>query len=518
VKISRPPCLTPGLLCVGALLLSSALAGVPRLMRARGWDPVVELMGQGDPRLAVRHSRDSLERARVIVHTLHVDEATTAFLSDLRQSLTSFDLEGFHELLPEEDGDWRQVRVFGTRYGSTYRVRRGLPQLSCTIDPGGPVGGAFGDFAGWGRSLPVEVEGERTNYVLHGQVGVGVGRIGPDALERCLVSFARILQSGDPQAPSAVEDPRELPSASTRSQVRRAHPDLTAEDVEVVGLLWEAYPRLARFLASLARAEDVLAGVDERPRDHQHLYLKVRLEPERLGDAYPDLAEFLAGLGPIVNASVRFADPQGREWLHLGLDTEQLSLTVEGRLHDGRLVPTLDGEAVLDAEPGERYTARVDVHGNLNGVRISVREWRFQTGLRELSDGVQWSFRSTQAPAVEVLGSVYGVLPAWAIDVVIPGNMRELIEEFLSVACGGNFGHGLRAFLEVRQAAGGGPGTVSLMGSLELYNSLLVSLVASVAGQKFWPDDDTQDDLRHLLSDGLDAVAADLAAWSAGVR
>jgi hypothetical protein len=518
MKISRTNPASVGLVLVGAVAVSTAAAGVPRLMRARGWEPVVELTGRGDARLAVRRTRDSLERAQVIVETLYLDEGTTRFLEDLRGSLTSFDLEEFHQLLPEEDGSWRRVRVFGTRYGSSYRVRRGLPQLRCTIDPSGPLGLSFGDFTAWMRTRPVEVEGQRPNYVLHAHVGAGVGQIGPESLERCLVSFARILQSGDPQAPSAVQDPRQLPSAPTRDIVSRAYPDLTAEDIEVMGLLWEAYPRTGRFFASIARVEDVLTGVDERERDHQHLYLKLRLEPDRLEEDYPDLADFLAGLGPIIKGSVRFMDAEGREWLHLGLDTEQLALTIEGRLHDGHLVPVRDGQVFLDAVPADDYTAQLEVHFNINGVRVSLRDWAFPTTFRSLPDGVQWSIRTTQAPRVEIIGAAFGVLPAWAIDVVIPGNMQELTEEFVGVACEGNAGQGVRTFLDVRQASQDGPGTLALMASLELFNSRLLQIAASIAGQKFWPNDDAQDDLMRLLSDGLGHVEGDLDAWASEVR
>ena len=69
----RRPALVASLIVIGA---GVAVAGVPRLVRSRGWAPLVELAGAGDLAEAIDGLTAGMATLRCLLHGLSVDEPT----------------------------------------------------------------------------------------------------------------------------------------------------------------------------------------------------------------------------------------------------------------------------------------------------------------------------------------------------------------------------------------------------------------------------------------------------------
>lgn len=510
----------PGRLLLGLTLGGAALAGVPTLMRERGWAPWVVLAGGGDAQRAATRLEESLGTLGVLFGGgLRVDEPTREFVSGLRGSLASFDLEGFHALLPEQDGAWRQVRIVGRREGSSYQVSQAAPGTATAIDPArGALGSQFGDLLLQARTRPVARE-DRTNYVGALDLGVGVGQVGWGQLLAGLRETGRLLASGDPAGPGSVRDNQRRASAETRLRILEAHPRLRPEDVEVLGVLWEAYPHSSAFAATLGTVEDLLVYDPKGTGAYQQLRLRLRLDPARLETRYPDLAEFVRELGPLFQGELTFRDAQRRNLLRLQFDTGKLEVAIEGFLCDGRLVPVgHDGQIVLDAPsaiPGlpVTFTAEGSSTFNVNGIETRVRGLELRSTYLEQPLGADLVTTITRPPVVAVSGSAYGFLPTWAIDVVIPGNIEELTREFLTTACTGNDGRGITLGLQARQAGPQGAATLRSFGACEVLNSLLVQLAARIANEKLLPSEAARGQLWAVFQEAHQAFLADFQAW-----
>lgn len=510
---------------LGLALVGAALAGAPALMRERGWAPLVALAGNGDPQRAVDRLEESLGTLGVVFGGgLRVDAPTQEFVDGLRASLGSFDLESFHALLPETDGDWRRVRIVGGRQGETYQVARAGAATPPAIDAAGPLGDEFGELLLQARTRPAPRQ-DRVNYVGALELGLGVGRVGWPQVMGALRESALLLASGDPAAKSSTRDRERRASAETRLAVLEAHPRLRAEDVEVAGLLWEAYPRSAAYLASISSLEDVLVFDPSGRSQVQQLRLRSRLVPEKLQARFPELAEFLGEIGPLFKGELLFRDARNQNLLRLLLDTEKLEVTVEGFLHEGRLVPigpnglpALDGPAGAAGVPVTFSALGTSVF-NVNGIETKVRDLVLQSTYLERADGADLVTAITKPPVVSVSGSAYGILPTWAIDVVIPGNMEELTREFLTTACTGDDGRGVTLSLRSRQQGGpDGPATVQMAGSSEILNSLLVQLAARIANEKLLPSDEVRAELWTIFHEAHQAFVKDFQAFKEQVR
>ena len=490
-----------GALLLGLLAVGVASAGVPRLIGERAWAPLVRLAGEGDSSLAIARLRAGSDTVAALLHRLEIDPATDAFLTDLVSSLEAFDLDGFYEQLPERTGEWRRMRVVGELAGRGYQVSR-------TEGAGGEVALTARHAAG---DLSVAMAARPTpdgsaSYQLEAQLGLGVGPIGWTDLRGACSEVATLVAGSDVRhGPFGAS--RYRPSVATRERLVRSHPNLRQEDIEVLGVLWEAFPQLGDLLHTVARAEDVAVFDLKSDGSYQQARLSARLVPELAEREFPELAEFLADLGPLVSLQARVEDDAGRQWARFGFSTDDLRLTLEGFVGGGRLLPVENGRVLLDPPAVSALTMRMDLRSSVNGVESHLQGLEMDWLLASGADGAEALGSITRVPTVQVRGLEF---LRWIVDVAIPGNIDELIREFLVTACRGNDGRGITFAASVRQAGAAEPGVVSCEGAIEVLDSALVSLGMRIVGLQLLPDDAVQADLHRLFAAVHRTFVADL--------
>lgn len=494
-----------------------ALAGAPELIRPRGWAPLVQLAGAGDAKKAVESLGLGVRTLHGVLHGLDVDAPTRTFVTGLRESLDDFDLEGFHGLLPmAEKNGWRRARVTGRLEGQRYLLRQ-APNGVRGVDPRGPFGARAGDLVAAVGACQAEKA-----WRLELDAGVGAGAIGWGQVEAAAAEALRLVASGDPRAPGACSDAGARPGTPTRTRIARTHPGLRPEDVEVLGVLWEAFPALAEVGLTVARVEDLAVFDPTGKAAYQQLRASLVLRPDLMEERYPELAEFVAGLGPLFKADLRWLDDQGRSLARAHVQTEQLRLTLEAFVLDGRLLPVgLDGQVVVAPQPAaSRFTCQADLTFSVNGIVTTVRGMVAETVVTRGEGGaLDVVGRIKKKPQVTVGGRAFGILPTWAVDVVIPGNLEELTNELLGTACEHAWDDGERGLvMALRARRAGDAGTFTAGGRVAVLDSALIRFGARVAGMKLVPDDETREELWRLMGEVHGAFARDLAGFAAVAR
>lgn len=508
-----------GVVAALSAALATAQAGSPELIRPRGWAPLVAVAGGGDARAAVSGLGTGLSTLKAVLEGLEVDAPTRTFIDGLRGSLADFDLEGFHQLLPEEDGPWRRARVCGKVDGRRYLLRA-APSGVSAIDPAGAYGAAPGDLVAEAAARQV-VTPERESWLVTLEAGAGVGSVTWDRLGQGAREGLRLLASGDPRAANAEAGAR--PGTATRLAIVESHPHLRSEDIEVFGVFVEAFPRSAALWLSLGRVEDLVVFDPTGQDPYQQLRVSLRLEPERMAAAFPELAEFLTALGPLVRADLRWRDGQGRTLARAHLESQRLLVTLEAFVADGRLLPVGDdGRVVVGREPAVpagTFRCTADVGFEVNGVLTELRGLEVDARWARSPDGAEAGVegRITRAPKVVVTAGPLMSVALWLVDVAIPGNLEELVQEMLTTSTAGDGGRGISMTLRTRRGASGAA-TVQVGGRLELLDSALVRFGAQVANAKLLPDDETREELWELLRRGRSAFEADLAGFAAVTR
>lgn len=494
---------------VSVLGLVSVAHAASSLAVERGWQPMVALAGARDSLRAVRTLRETSQLWGVALQRTEVDEGTRDFLDRATGSLQDFNLKKLYGLLPEKDGQFRQLSVSAAFSDGKYRIaRNNNAQLAV-----GPEGSrqALGDASLVLRASPVLARDGDTNYLMQGRAGIVVGPIEWPMVIDAAQEFVRLLSSETPE-------PKARPMVASRQTILARNPRLGPEDVEPVATLWEAFPRLGNLLSSLGGVDDLIADPVPAAPDVKHVRAVLHFDPERMRPAYPKLAGYLSGLDKMIEADLRWVDAQERTIATLHLDSDQLSARLDLYVKDGMLLP-LRGNALLVDQPIEpgigvfAYSVRTSANLRVLGVRTQLRAARMDFEHERTERGMLLRANMKQVPKVTVTGAALGIVPTGLIDMFIPGDIQGLIEQSLATACRGDGGQGVT--LNVRyDRRPQGNATLDAALTLEAIDNFLVKLGFGYFSDHVLPDEAARANTSRLMVDVHNAFTADLERYA----
>ena len=504
----------PGALALLAGVGGVALAASPTL-RARAWAPLVVLAaGQGPQaqELAVARMRSGVAVFHALFYGLDVDEPTRAFFSKVLDQLESFDLAALYDTLPEStDGGWRSVGFVGHENDGRYTIRRTEANAPVVLDP---ERAKFGDVAFRFRSRHASGEGN-DDFVGNGKFEIGVGTASWLQLLGALGETIRLVESAAPGSPKA-DVPH--PTAEALAAIKKDNPKLGPEDLEIVALFRESFPRVYEHLRGLYRTDDVLVyDPDQEDWKQVHLVLSVREDSAR--DKYPAIWEWVSKWGALANGRLDITDEKGRVVATVRFSTKDLSVTLDAFFSHGKICPVDCGRVLVDegydleATGAAHHRDRWSLDFDVNGITTEIRDLVFKVDYEKTNDGMKAKIVCDQEPKVRVHGSAFGVIPSWAIDVVIPGNMEELTRSFLRVVTRGNDGKGLVLNLKETEAKSGG-NIAGFESQAEGLNNFLVRLAFKIARRKLIPNEEVAAEMGGFLRDWNAAFGGDLEAFA----
>lgn len=504
------------LLWLSVPLLSSSLTlalSSPDAVRT-GWTPLVRLYGRGDAATAVKELRRLTVAYTAALHHTELDKTTRAFVDGLLDDIEDFDLDSFHERLPEQHGETRSLRVRGDLADGKYLVREVSGEEPFEVGLGGPRT-ELAAMSGVVTSKPGRGYEERPTYLLTGQYGLGVGALSWDATTDAITELARLVSQGkladDAAAPEL--------SAQTRRLVHALHPRLSDEDLAVLGVLFEAYPELAKMLSRLGTTEDV--RTTWHGKGYQQINVRMRALLERLGEHYPALAKHLGRLDDIARAELRWLDKQGRTLGTAKLDSDKMSFEVQYFIKDGKLLPSR-GVQVFEDEPidymsdaldGTRTV--IDARFKMLGVVVKLHQLVLENWYEPHQSYAEMGTTIRSVPkAIHVEGRALGFLPTGLVDAFIPGNIESITRSFFEVAARGNGKKGVRASLRLGSRGPSADGVAELRGEAEALDSFLVKIGLGMVNEKLIPNDKAVREAKQFATALHDAFVRDLARYA----
>jgi len=168
-------------LFASALTAGTALAAANFDATLAGWSPLVSLWGGGDAKQAVRSLEQVTSAYDAVLHRSEIDEPTQKFIDGAFDQLEDFDLDGFHDLLPDERAGYRQLTVQGELAGKQYKVGRAAPGSKYEVGVKSPRKN-LADMSILIRSKEHDRRGEHDSYLIGGRVGFGIGPLSYRAL------------------------------------------------------------------------------------------------------------------------------------------------------------------------------------------------------------------------------------------------------------------------------------------------------------------------------------------------
>lgn len=497
---------------VSAALVTSTLSFPLRANNtdiiARGWQPPVAFAGQGDEQRAVSALREMASLQKVILSNTRFDQQTEQFVDGLWASFERFDLKKFYELLPEQKDDWHYLQVYGVVENGRYNVG---PQFQ-TMHKNGDRPNDFGEVAVLVKAR--EMKGPRETFLIDSNVSVGMGTVGWPSVAQAVEETLRIVVKGDD---AYTHNAGWNEGSVFRNRVISMNSALGKEDIEVLAPLWAAFPAQWDLLASLGRFDDVVVE-EVQGRDYKKLNARFIIDPDKMKEGYPALAEHLANLGSLTQMDMRAVGEQG-EVFRLAVDSEKLLARFEAYVKDGYLVPVKDGK-VADKPLTEMFSKPwhldllAESRMKILGVVTDMKDMRISLDFQPTSTGAKTVAAMTHVPEVKVSGNALGFMPTAVIDVLMPSNIDSLMRDFLRVVCEGNGGQGLVSSLEYSQPEGAPLATLDTRTTFEGLNNFFVQFGMSIVNDRIIPDPQVSVELRRLMFDTQQAFSQDLEAYS----
>lgn len=488
-------------LLVASLLYPTLAVAISPDVIERAWRPPVELAGQGDSDLAVARLRDYVSLQRLMMDHTEYHRQTQAFVEDLWGSLESFDLDGFYQLLPDQEAQWRQLTVYGAADGEVYRIGPN------PMDAGSSNQG-LGDFEARVRAREIATS-SATHYLLNGNIDLGLGEITWPSMVEATREALRLVAEDDPN----FSVNQSMSAERYRSLVRSMNPKLSPREVEVLAPLWAAYPGMWDLVAGLGQVEGLLVSGDG-VEDYREVAAVFVLDPERLRHGYPLLAGYLDQLDDLLKFQLRVYDDHG-QLMSLAFNTETLRGRLSMSIRDGQVLPTRHGKPVNGStpfDPGQpkRLTVRVNSEMDILGIIANVQGMTANVDYIPTPPGARFESRIQDVPGIRVGGRALGMVPPDLIDVFIPQRIDQLIVDFLTVACQGNNGDGITGTVELRHSPEGGATRLNADGAFEGLDNFLVRIGMRIINNRIIPGSGVSEELRQLVYDAHEAFSRDL--------
>jgi len=182
----------------------------------------------------------------------------------------------------------------------------------------------------------------------------------------------------------------------------------------------------------------------------QRIKIRVRLNCEAFSLHYPEIGKILKKWREIVKFKARIFDKRDQLMGMVELDSTNNLFTMQFRILSDRFISMHDdgilkinNEFSLTAAGSTQFKVVCDIHLNIVGVQLKIDALPVVLDYRYSDGGPHLKARLVQAPQkIEAGGSVYGVIPIWMVDLLIPSNVQEIMNNFFQTLAMGNDGNG----------------------------------------------------------------------------
>lgn len=381
---------------------------------------------------------ESIHRLRDLIFSkLTADRDLLGQLSDLDSRITSLDVANVYDFLPYSDSEsqWRAIGIRGQSGANAYRLNVVDPNIdkwrnSPTQDRADLAGSQayLGDI-----DLGIFISPHRKNtFRFFTQARLYLDDI-PAA------NFMRVFE-GILTATWAYADGTGNP---TRNVIAKKGDD--GQSIKILNGIAGNFPELFRIICQYTDIERVVSSDTKSFGDSLLFDIKARLNYDAFSRHYPELGELLKKWREIVKFKAHVFDKQNNLMAVVGLDSAKNLFTMQFRILKDRFLPMRHdhGGFNLIGVDSAQLKVLCDVLLNIVGMRLKIDalpvafEYWFNDGAPYLIS------RIVERPhQIEAGGSVYGIIPVWMVDMLIPSNVKDIMNGFFEILASGNAGNG----------------------------------------------------------------------------
>jgi len=404
-----------------------------------GYDPITQKVNHA---LACRRIEDIHRFRELISDYLTADQNLLIKIRDLDSRITSLDVANVYDFLPYSgaNGVWRAIGVRGQSDFSAYRLTVVDPdiedRLFSSTDDNTGIAGSQGQFGDIGLGIFIRPVRKDT-FKFFTQARLYLDDI-PAA------NVMRVINGMLTTTWAYAAGAENLPMA-----IRKEHA-LDRQSARILNGISKDLPDFFRIASQYCDIEKLVSTNIKNAGDSLAFDIKLRLDREAFSMHYPEFGKLLKKWREIVNFKARIFDKQDRLMGMVELDSTNNLVTMQFRMLSDRFIPLHDN-GILKRNTGFSLTGAgptqlkvvCDIHLNIVGMQLKIDALPVVLDYRHNDGGPYLKASLVQAPQkIEAGGSVYGVIPVWMVDLMIPSNVQEVMDSFFQTLAMGNDGNG----------------------------------------------------------------------------
>ncbi len=279
------------------------------------------------------------------------------------------------------------------------------------------------------------------------------------------------------------------------------------ENRKILDLLLADLPSVSRFLNQYFEADSLLKDVNKNGKRVTMFILNGRINNRYVQNHYPYLAGYLDDISELGNIRMIFYNSSGNRILEINLESNTLLLYCKFYTASGKIIPysTNDGKEELDFTEAfslqtlSLYNFKISIsfQATIYGLNFENKDISINGVYTNKPEEGNIYFALKEFPKTSVSGGFSYIVPAWAIDLVIPGNMEELINHFTTVLVHANQEKG--SFLKLSWKKKTSNWHFSLRSESEFVDNFFIRFGLKIFNYKIRPSKEAGEELSRFL-------------------
>ncbi|MCB1157927.1 MAG: hypothetical protein H7A25_02825 [Leptospiraceae bacterium] len=294
-------------------------------------------------------------------------------------------------------------------------------------------------------------------------------------------------------------------------KVRRLFSNLKDENsIRILGDFENSYSNLSSFLNQYVSLKSLLFTGPEKSTG---INIKGNLRLPFIRRDFPYMGDYLDDLESLGSVHITLYNQQRHKLLSFSLFSENLEFNCRLYTLEGKVIPFSKtklylAEAFLPTQL-KQYVFQIHISFQINvyGLYFKNNKVLVNANFSDKSENGKLSFKLQNIAPTQVSGGFSHIVPAWLIDMFIPGNIEELIQHFTETMVRANSGTGSFVHLGFTKKDSF---LFRIQAESEFLNNFLVRFGLKVWNYRILPYEEARDDIRKFLQTGIHFLMKDL--------
>jgi len=311
-----------------------------------------------------------------------------------------------------------------------------------------------------------------------------------------------------------VIDPENL--NSLKNEESKCFTNLTEFSRKGINAFNKTYPHFLRFVEKYLILHSTMDEKEYNKIPYTHFKLICELNLNNMKKDFPDLNYQLNRLKSLFQLNLSFQNTNGNHILDILLDSQDTFLYINFYTHKGKIIPfNPEGTPVFEDSfhPTKvndyEFFLDMNIFFNIHGIKFRTDHVKVKCIYKNRNQFGKLKFTLSEIPKTQVSGRAYYIVPPWFIDIMIPGNIDQLIENFSKVLLTANNSDGSYLLLHWDTKK---PKDIKFYpyASGEFIDNFFILFGFQIWHAKFKMSDAAATDLNKLIINGTESLILDL--------